>query len=55
MLKVRKFKKCVKEASDLEKFISGDSSWRMLNGEAGFVSIGFVFFELEGKNWEHNI
>jgi hypothetical protein len=37
MLKLRKFQKSMKEVSEQNKFISGDSSWRMLKDEAGFV------------------
>jgi hypothetical protein len=36
-----------------KKFISGDSFLRMQKDDAGFVPIGFVFSELEGKNSEH--
>ncbi len=40
----------MEEASEEKKFISGESSLKVLKGEAGVILIGFEFQEFEGKN-----
>jgi hypothetical protein len=50
MLKVRKFKNSVREASGQKEIYIRRILLKLLKGEAGVILIGLEFWKFEGKN-----